>query len=72
MYPNQDFSGGSMEGVVSNTSQVSNYLDSSGYVAETVFLSQRGFKGLSDRPSWAEMNPTTNPDEMFLGEEDAV
>jgi len=72
MYPNRDFSGGSMEGVVSTTSQVSDYLDSSGYVAETIFLSQRGFSGPSDRPSWAEMYPATDPDEMFLGEEDAL
>ena len=41
--PTRDFSGGSMEGLVSNVSQVSDYLENSNYSAENMFLQQRGF-----------------------------
>jgi hypothetical protein len=54
--PTTDFSGGSMEGWVSTTSQVSDYLDNSGYNAENGYLNRRKYTdGMRSSTTFADM-----------------
>ena len=57
--PTRDFSGGTMEGLVSRTSQVSDYLSSSGYTQDIAYLQQRGYKD-GPRQSWEDLYPNTS------------
>jgi len=59
-----------MEGLVSTTSLVSDYLEDSGYLQENVYVSNRGFRdGASAMRPWAEMYPTRDIEEPDYFEE---
>jgi hypothetical protein len=58
--PTRDFSGGSMEGLVSSVSQVSDYLYDTGYETEVAFLGNRGYNGGKHAMApWSERYPSS-------------
>jgi hypothetical protein len=68
--PNRNFSGGSLEGLVAGTSQLSDYLYDAGFEYETAVLQQRGYlDGKTQMRPWNDMYPTSSSAPMSPEEE---